>query len=129
MQASTLLANDSDLDDDPLVITGVSNAVNGTVAFNSQNNVVTFTPTSGYTGPPASPIPSPTGSGGTDTAQVSLSVGSQGVQSVFSPTATPTIVTANDSNDVESRNEVPGGRGRLDHRVPLLQGTAEHRAA
>ena len=50
LQASTLLANDNDIDADPLVITGVSNAVNGTVAFDSQNNIVTFTPTSGYTG-------------------------------------------------------------------------------
>ena len=100
MQASTLLANDSDPDDDPLVITGVGNAVNGSVAFNSQNNVVTFTPTSGYTGTASFTYTISDGRGGTDTAQVSLSVGSQGVQNVFAPTATPTIVTADDSGDV-----------------------------
>ena len=43
--SAALLANDSDPDGDPLTITGVDNATNGTVAFNSQTSTVTFTPT------------------------------------------------------------------------------------
>ena len=85
VQASTLLANDSDFDEDPLVITDVGNAVNGTVAFDSQNNVVTFTPTSGYTGTASFAYTISDGRGGTDTAQVSLSVGLAGrTERVFS---------------------------------------------
>ena len=49
--ASSLLANDTDPNGDPLTVTGVSGAVNGNVSFNAQTNVVTFTPTTGYTGP------------------------------------------------------------------------------
>ncbi len=42
------------------------------------------------------------GNGGTDTAQVSLSVDpAGGTQSLFSATATPATATANDSGDVE----------------------------
>ena len=123
MQASTLLANDNDADGDPLVITGVSNAVNGTVAFNSQTNNVTFTPTGGYSGAASFTYTISDGHGGTASAQVSLNVDRAGrtTRTCFRPTATPAIVTVNDSGDVESRHEVPGRRGGLDHRHPLLQ--------
>jgi len=47
--ADALLANDSDSDGDALVITGVSNAVNGTVTLNGDGDV-TFKPTSGFSG-------------------------------------------------------------------------------
>ncbi|MEH2468877.1 hypothetical protein V1284_000321 [Nitrobacteraceae bacterium AZCC 2299] len=49
--ASVLLANDTDPNGDILSITGVSTASGGSVNFNSQTNVVTFTPNAGYTGP------------------------------------------------------------------------------
>ena len=94
-----MLANDNDANADPLVITGVGNAVNGTVAFDSQNNIVTFTPTSGYSGIASFTYTISDGHGGTDTAQVSLSVDPQGgrAERVFSdrhagdrsPTTTP----------------------------------------
>ncbi|GMQ76588.1 MAG: hypothetical protein BMS9Abin01_1873 [Gammaproteobacteria bacterium] len=47
--ADALLANDSDSDGDALVITGVGNAVNGTVALNGDGDVI-FTPNSGFSG-------------------------------------------------------------------------------
>jgi Ca2+-binding RTX toxin-like protein len=47
--AATLLANDTDIDGDILRLTGVSNAVNGTVALNANGDVV-FTPTNGFSG-------------------------------------------------------------------------------
>ena len=55
--ASTLLANDTDPDSNPLSITGVSNATNGTVvlndngtAGNSADDSIVFTPTTGFSG-------------------------------------------------------------------------------
>ena len=49
--ASPLLANDTDPNGLPLSITGVSNPSNGTVSYNASTQTVTFTPTTGYTGP------------------------------------------------------------------------------
>jgi hypothetical protein len=44
-----VLANDSDPDNNPLVVAAVSNLVNGTATINA-NNTITFTPTSGFSG-------------------------------------------------------------------------------
>ncbi|HUH50097.1 MAG TPA: DUF4082 domain-containing protein, partial [Mycoplana sp.] len=102
IQASALLANDNDPDGDPLTITGVDNAVNGTVAFNSQTNAVTFTPTTGYSGPVSFRYSISDGRGGTASATVSLTVvpPSTGTQSVFAATSTPTTLSVNDNNPV-----------------------------
>ncbi|WP_341486477.1 DUF4082 domain-containing protein [Pararhizobium sp. A13] len=99
--ASALLANDTDPNGDPISITGASNAVNGSVSFNSQSNTVTFTPTTGYSGPASFSYSISDGRGGTDTAQVSLTVGAQGAtQNVFAAGTTPAVVSVNDNNQV-----------------------------
>lgn len=102
--AASLLANDHDADGDPLSITGANGAVNGTVAFNSQTNTVTFTPTAGYTGVASFTYSIADGHGGTSSATVSLTVNSQPggtTSSLFSSTDTPTTAAANDSSSVE----------------------------
>ncbi len=102
--AASLLANDHDADGDPLSITGANGAVNGTVAFNSQTNTVTFTPTAGYTGVASFSYSIADGHGGTSSATVSLTVNSQPggtTSSLFSSTDTPTTAAANDSSSVE----------------------------
>ena len=48
---STLLANDSDPNGDPLSVTAVGSASHGTASLNAQGTEITFTPTAGYTGP------------------------------------------------------------------------------
>ncbi len=48
--ATDLLANDTDADDDPLTLTEVSNAVNGTVSLDTNGDVV-FTPATDFSGP------------------------------------------------------------------------------
>jgi Ca2+-binding RTX toxin-like protein len=48
LEASTLLANDTDANGDRLSLTGVSNAVNGSVTFSNGN--VIFTPSTNFTG-------------------------------------------------------------------------------
>lgn len=47
---ASLVANDSDVEGDPLSIVGIGNAVNGAVGVTPDGYVV-FTPTPGYTGP------------------------------------------------------------------------------
>lgn len=93
LAASALLANDSDPNGDSLVITGVSGAVNGTVSFNSQTNVISFTPTTGYTGPASFDYSISDERGGTAIATVSLTV-----------TAPQPPVAANDSGFSTARN-------------------------
>ncbi|HTJ56868.1 MAG TPA: DUF4082 domain-containing protein [Devosiaceae bacterium] len=103
--AASLLANDTDPNGDPLIITGVSGATNGTVAFNAQTNVVTYTPTTGYTGAGGFIYAISDGKGGTASANVSLTVTATtppptGV-SLFAANATPAIITDTDPSSVE----------------------------
>ncbi|MFK0332010.1 DUF4082 domain-containing protein [Rhizobium sp. NPDC090275] len=103
IQPSALLANDTDADGHTLSVTGVSNAVNGTVAFNSQTNAITFTPTAGYSGAASFSYAISDGAGGTASAQVSLTVNPQSTtptESVFAANATPTVVSVNDNSPV-----------------------------
>ncbi|WP_424629793.1 DUF4082 domain-containing protein [Bradyrhizobium sp. SYSU BS000235] len=74
ISGSTLLANDTDPNNDTLTITGVSNAVNGTVSFNAQSNSITFTPNAGYTGTASFDYAISDGREGTATATVGLIV-------------------------------------------------------
>ena len=72
--ASTLVANDTDANGDPLTVTGVSDATNGTASFNAATNAVTFTPTAGYTGPASFNYSISDGHSGTASAAVNLAV-------------------------------------------------------
>ena len=73
--ASSLLANDSDPDGDPLTISDVGGSSGGTVNYNSQTNLVTFTPTAGYIGPASFDYTVSDGQGGAATATASIDVG------------------------------------------------------
>src|SRR5690606_24099826 len=74
ISASALLANDTDPNGDPLTITGVSGASNGTVSFNAQTNTITFTPANNYTGAAGFTYAISDGRGGTASAAVTLNV-------------------------------------------------------
>ncbi|MET3925244.1 DUF4082 domain-containing protein [Devosia sp. 2618] len=100
--AAALLGNDTDPDGDPLTITGVSGAANGTVAFNAQTNIVTFTPNAGYTGAASFNYAVADGRGGTASAAVALNVTTPITGStVFAANATPATANINDSASVE----------------------------
>ncbi|KKC38903.1 hypothetical protein WH87_08100 [Devosia epidermidihirudinis] len=100
--AATLLANDSDANGDPLVVTGVGGASNGVVAFNQQTNTITFTPTTDYSGAAGFSYSISDGRGGTATANVSLTVAAPATGiSLFPSSATPTTAAVNDPNSVE----------------------------
>ncbi|QEY14502.1 tandem-95 repeat protein [Cellvibrio sp. KY-GH-1] len=72
INASTLLANDTDANGDTLSINSVQGAVNGTVSLVGGNAV--FTPAAGYTGPASFTYTVSDGHGGSDTATVNLLV-------------------------------------------------------
>lgn len=97
--ASALLANDTDPNGDPLTITGVSGGVNGTVSFNAQTNLVTFTPTTGYTGAASFSYAISDGRGGTATATANLTVTPPTV-SLFSSSDTPAVLSNSDTAQV-----------------------------
>lgn len=99
--ASALLANDSDPNGDPLTITGVSGATNGSVNFNAQNNTITFTPTAGYTGTGSFSYAISDSRGGTASATVNLSVQAPFTTvSLFSPSDTPAVTSSSDTSQV-----------------------------
>src|SRR4029079_11631369 len=92
--ASALLANDTDPNGDALTITGASGGVNGTASFNAQNNTVTFTPTTGYTGPASFNYTISNSRGGPASASVGLTVtpASSSTVSLFSSSDTPAVL-------------------------------------
>lgn len=102
LQADVLLDNDEDLDADPLVISGVGNAQNGLVSFDSVANTVTFTPTEGFSGTAGFSYTISDGKGGFDTADVSFTVKAQDTaQHLFGTNDVPTTVRVNDQSPVE----------------------------
>ena len=82
LEASTLLANDTDANGDTLSLTEVSNAVNGSVTFSNGN--VIFTPSTNFTGNASFDYSISDGQGGTSSATVSVAVEMGG--SIFGPT-------------------------------------------
>ena len=68
-----VLANDSDPDGDPLVVTGAS-AANGAVALNP-DGTITYTPNAGFTGPDLITYAISDGRGGAAASTVSVAVG------------------------------------------------------
>lgn len=101
IQAAALLANDTDADGDPLIVTGVSAPSHGTVSFNAQNSQVTFTPAAGYTGAASFTYGISDGRGGLASAGVSLTVSSSPNVSLFAANATPATISENDPSPVE----------------------------
>ena len=71
--ASSLLANDADVDGDTLTIASVGNAVSGTVALDGNGNVV-FTPSADFNGSARFDYTTSDGQGGNTTTTVTVAV-------------------------------------------------------
>jgi Ca2+-binding RTX toxin-like protein len=100
--AINVLTNDSDANNDPLTITGVSNLTGGTAvvndngtASNSVDDFITFTPTTGFSDNASFNYSISDGFGGTSSANVSVAVG--GTQTGGSGNDTLTGTAGNDS--------------------------------
>lgn len=99
--AATLLANDSDPNGYPLSIQSVQSPVNGTVSYNAGTKLVTFTPTSGFSGSATFQYTITNGFL-TSSATVSIGVGTAMItQSLFNPTDTPAVANSTDNGPVE----------------------------
>ncbi|MCO6454942.1 MAG: tandem-95 repeat protein, partial [Pirellulaceae bacterium] len=68
-----VLANDSDVDGDPLTVTAATAPANGSAVVNA-NGTITYTPATGFTGSDTFEYTISDGNGGTDTAQVTVTV-------------------------------------------------------
>jgi VCBS repeat-containing protein len=107
IMAASLIANDSDPDGDALRVISVGTATHGTVVLNNQpnpqNNTITFTPDTTYTGPASFSYTISDGRGGTASANVSLTVTPPGAApvSLFSPSSTPAQTALNDGSRLE----------------------------
>ncbi|MDD5400061.1 MAG: tandem-95 repeat protein [Sulfurimonas sp.] len=97
LTASDVLSNDTDADGGVLTITGVSNAVNGSVVLNP-NGTITFTPASNYHGDGASFDYTITdGQGGTSTATATVNVTVSSVDDTTTLTINAGTVTEDSS--------------------------------
>ncbi|MBP0483051.1 Ig-like domain-containing protein [Sagittula salina] len=68
------LTNDTDPDGDPLTITGIGAATNGTATFDAATGEVTYTPNTGFTGTDTVTYTISDGNGGTDTATMTFTI-------------------------------------------------------
>jgi VCBS repeat-containing protein len=73
VMASSLLGNDTDVDGDGLVVTGVGNGVNGNVVLNGDGSAV-FTPSANFNGTGSFEYTVSDGHGGTDAGIVNVTV-------------------------------------------------------
>jgi len=97
-----LLANDTDVNGNPLSVISVSAAFNGTTVLDSVNGTVTFTPTTGFTGLAQFTYTITDGENGFASANVSIAVRKHASGSgVFAANAVPGSITVNDTSPVE----------------------------
>src|SRR4028119_1298628 len=96
LEASTLLANDTDANGDSLSLRGVSNAVNGSVTFSNSN--VIFTPSTNFTGNASFDYSISDGKGGSASGLVNVTVGPV-VGTVQNGTKGNDTLTGNAGND------------------------------
>ena len=100
---ASLTANDTDPDGDPLSVTGVQNAVRGSVTIEGSGSIV-FTPEAGYTGPASFSYTVSDGRGGTSTAVVSVTISPPPTGLVLLGTNLGETITGTNGNDsIEGR--------------------------
>jgi hypothetical protein len=100
--ASSLLANDTDPNGDPLAIVSVSGAVNGTASWDAYRQTVTFTPDAGFVGEASFGYTITDGRGGTSEAVATVTIEEPGYSvSLFTANDTPQFTSVADSAPVE----------------------------
>ncbi len=106
----SLLANDTDIENDTLTVTGVNSAVNGIVSLN--NGIVTFTPNANFTGNGSFIYSISDGNGGTDSALVSINITNSGTSgTLYAPFSFHETVTGNFTSTVGNFTAVSNTTG------------------
>jgi hypothetical protein len=97
-----VLLNDSDVENDPLTVSGTSAALHGLVTINP-NNTITYTPNPGFAGHDSFTYTISDGNGGTDTATVNITVNNPpvAVNDAFNITNTASANINVTSNDMD----------------------------
>ena len=109
INASTLLANDTDPDGDAFSITSVQDGSNGTVILNS-DGTVTFTPSANYNGNATFTYTITDTNGATDTATVTLNV---------TEVNDAPIITITDNTVIEDTAQIIGNISDIDGTIDL----------
>jgi len=116
-----VLANDTDADDDPLSITSVGAAANGTAVLSEDGTGINYTPNTGYSGTDRFTYTVSDGQGGITTAQAIVTVNpvfddtkpGSGTDDVLMGDAGSNILTGDAGNDVligpNDRDKLDGG--------------------
>jgi large repetitive protein len=106
----TVLSNDTDVEGDPLSVTGTTSPTNGTVFVNA-DGTINYTPTSNYNGPDAFDYTISDGIGGSSTATVTVTVTSvndvpQAVNDAKSTNEDVPVIISVLSNDIDVDGDV-----------------------
>ena len=118
-----VLANDTDVDGDTLSVVGTPTSADGTVTVNP-DGTLTFTPAAGFTGTATIDYEISDGNGGTDTAQVVVTVGSGGPgrDGIVRGTDGGELIDTGyvdpfDGDRIDANDAIIGGDGPNDDRV------------
>ena len=117
----SLLANDTDVDNDTLTITSVQDALHGDVRFNTEGNII-FTPDANYAGEATFTYTVSDGQGSTDTTTVTLNVTEDSLS--LAPTAD--LATSSDSFGVGTSGTSSDDLTK--DTTPTITGTTENGA-
>src|SRR6476661_1387047 len=119
ISVATLLANDTDANNDSLTLTGVSNPTGGTAVLNnngtpsnSADDFITFTPTTGFSGNASFNYSLSDGKGGSSSATVNVAVGGSQMGTTGNDTLTGNA--GNDSLNGGSGNDILTGNAGND---------------
>ncbi|GAA4030668.1 retention module-containing protein [Actimicrobium antarcticum] len=126
LTAASLLANDTDVDGNPLSIISVQNGVNGTVTL--VDGAVVFTPATNYNGPASFTYTISDGQGGTSTATVNVGVTPVndlpiGVKDQYSVTAGSTLSVTNSNGVLKNDSDIETPRSAL---TAVLENNVRH---
>ena len=113
-----VLANDTDVDGDTLTVLGTPTSANGSVVVNG-DGTITFTPTDGFEGDATITYEVSDGNGGTDTGEVTVTVGANPLDGIVSGTAGDDVIDYDYTGDpdgdmVDHNDEVIAGEGPND---------------
>ena len=113
-----VLDNDTDVDGDPLVVSGATDGANGTTTVNP-DGTITYSPNTGFSGTDTFSYDVSDGQGGTDTATVTVTVGPDMRDGIVEGTAGDDLIDVAytgdpDGDRIDNLDEILPGEGPND---------------